>query len=193
MKIAVVRGDFLGGWEIPVFELWLKRHEVTIFTGKIPVNNVVIPLASPTGGSGFKVEKLFCPVDLNFGKVSRWKMGILNRLFIDAHVLFGLEEKLKGFDVVYTAETSYFFSLQCIWAKRQGCVKKVIVHCFENIPFNNEKIWGRKWLKQTVLREADGFIVPTEGARKVLILEGADEKKIFKLIPGVDLKHFKPL
>lgn len=186
MKIAVVRGDFMGGWEVPVYEPWLKRHEVTIFTGKIPVNKVIIP-------QGFKVEKLFSPVDLNFGKISRWKMGILNRLFIDAHILFGLEEKLKGFDVVYTAETSYFFTLQCIWAKRKGYVKKVIVHCFENIPFNNEKIWGRKWLKQTALREADKFIVPTEGARKVLLLEGADGKKIFKLIPGVDLKHFKPL
>ena len=186
MKIAIVRGDFLGGWEVPVFTPWLKKHEVTIFTGKNPVNKVIIP-------PGFKVEKLFSPVDLNFGKISRWKMAILNRLFIDAHVLFGLEEKLKGFDVAYTGETSYFFTLQCIWAKRQGFVKKVIVHCFENIPFNNEKIWGRKWLKQTVLHQADKFIVPTEGARKVLLLEGANPDKITLLKPGIDLEHFKPL
>lgn len=175
----------MGRWEVPVFEPWLERHEVTIFTGKIPVNNVVIPL-------GFKVEKLFSPVDLNFGKIERWKMAILNRLFIDAHVLFGLEEKLKGFDVAYTAETSYFFTLQCIWAKRRGFVKKVVIHCFENIPFNNEAIWGRKWLKQTVLREADRFIVPTEGARKVLLLEGAEPKKVTLLKPGIDLKRFYP-
>lgn len=185
MKIAVVRGDFLSGWELPIFEPWLKNHEVTLFLGKKPIYNVSID-------KRFKVERLFCPVDLCFGKVRRWQMAILNRVFVDAHFLFGLEEKLKGFDVAYTAETFYNFSRQCIRAKKKGYIKAVVMHVGENIAFNNEGIWGRKELKQEVMAGTDKFIAITDQARKVLIQEGADPSKIVRADPGVDLTRFKP-
>lgn len=185
MKIAIVRGDFLSDWEIPIFLPLTKNHDVTIFTGKKPVYNVPIP-------AQFNVERLFSPVDLNFGNISRIKMGILNRLFIDAHVLFGLEEKLKGFDIVYTAETFYYFTYQSILAKRKGYIKKVIMHVGENIPFNNEGIPGRRKLKQIALKETDKFIAITDTARDVLIKEGADPGKIIRADIGINLSFFKP-
>jgi len=185
MKIAVVRGDFLSGWEMPIFEPWLKRHEVTLFLGKKLVGNKFeIP-------KGFKVERLFSPVDLNFGQVRRLLMAILNRLFIDAHVLFGLEEGLKGYDVVYIAETFYKFCWQAVQAKKKGYVKAVVAHIGENILFNNEGIWGRKKLKQEVIAGVDKFICITNRAKKVLIKEGADPKKIIRLTQGIDLERFR--
>lgn len=185
MKIAIVRGDFLSSWEIPLFAPLLKNNEVTVFVGRYPVYNVQLP-------KGMKKVSLWSPADLNFGKVSRWKMAILNRLFIDAHILFGLEEKLKGFDVVYTAETFYNFSRQCVVAKQKGYVKKVVMHVGENIPFNNEGIWGRRQLKQIVIAGTDKFVAITDKAREVLIAEGADPKKIVRATLGVDLTHFQP-
>lgn len=186
MKIAVIRGDFLSGWEIPIFEPWLKRHEVTLFLGKKLVGNkFIIP-------DGFKVRRLFSPVDLNFGTVKRPLMAILNRMFIDAHVLVGLEEELKGFDIAYIAETFYKFSWQAVQAKRKGYVKAVVMHVGENIPFNNEGIWGRKALKREVIANTDKFICITEQAKRVLLMEGAVASRIVRATPGVDLSLFNP-
>lgn len=186
MKIAVVRGDFLSGWELPIFEPWLKNNKVTLFLGKIPIFKLSIP-------KGFKVVRLWNPVDLNFGMVRRPLMAALNRVFIDAHLLFGLERELKGYDVAYTAETFYNYSRQCVEAREKGLVKAVVMHAGENIVFNNEGIWGRRALKQYVINGTDKFIAITDRARDVLIEEGADPKKIVRLNPGVDLKVFRPL
>ena len=185
MKIGVVRGDFISSWEIPIFKPWTKKNEVTLFLGQIPIYKVEIPKT-------IRVKNLFSPVDLNFGKVNRYLMAVLNRIFIDAHVLFGLVWKLRGFDVAYTAETFYFFTFQCILARKLGFIKKVAMHVGENIAFNNEGIWGRKLLKKFAIKNTDVFICITEQAKDVLILEGADPKKIVRANPGVDLTLFKP-
>ena len=186
MKIAVVRGDYLSAWEMPIYEAWLKNHEVTIFTGKFPVYKINF-------APGFKVEKLWSPADLNFGKVKRWKMAILNRIFVDAHVLFGLEEKLRGFDVAYVSETFYGFTHQCLEAKKKGYLKSVVSHASENTPFNNESIWGKGAWKQQAMREMEKFVAITAGAEKVLLQEGCDSEKIVRLYPGIDRRIFKPL
>lgn len=120
-------------------------------------------------------------------------MAVLNRIFIDAHVLFGLEDKLKDFDVIYTAETFYKFTDQSINSKVNGDVKSVCCHAGENIAFNNEGIWGRRAMKQRAIREMDKFVAITDKARDVLIEEGCDPAKIVRLNPGVDLTVFKPI
>ena len=186
MKIAIVRGDFLSAWEIPIFEPLTKHHDVTLFLGLKPVYKVPIP-------KSFKIVNLPCPVDLNFGKINRYLMAILNRVFIDAHVLFGLVWKLRGYDVAYTAETFYFFTFQCILAKKLGFIKKVAMHVGENIAFNNEGIWGRRFLKQVAIKNTDVFICITNQAKDVLILEGADPKKIVRADPGIDLTLFNQI
>lgn len=185
MKIAIVRGDFLSSWEIPNFQYLIKKHDVTFFLGKFPVSKVEIPPKA-------KVISLWSPADLNFGKVSRFRMAILNRLFVDAHVLFGLEEALKGFDAAYTAETFYSFTDQCLTAKNRGFVKRVYCHAGENIAFNNEGIWGRRSRKQRAIKEMDKFVAITEVARDVLLTEGCRPDKIVRAQPGVDLSLFHP-
>ena len=88
MKIAIVRGDFAAPGELPNFFPLAVHNQLSLFTGFFPVWNL--------GNTyGIKVEKLISPVDLNFGKISRFKMALLNRIFIDAHKLFGLENKLQ--------------------------------------------------------------------------------------------------
>ncbi len=185
MKIAIVRGDYLSSWEIPNLAYLYEHHDVIFFIGKVPVYKVNFPKEA-------KVVSLWSPADLNFGKISRWKMAILNRLFIDAHVLFGLEEKLKGFDIAYVSETYFGFTHQCLEAKKKGYVKSVVSYESENTPFNNEGIWGKRAWKQQALREMDKFVAITEGAKKVLITEGCDPAKIVRLQPGVDLNIFRP-
>lgn len=185
MEIALIRGDFISPSELANFRPLTKRHHVTVFTGLNPVWDVSLE-------NDFEIIQLPSPVDLNFGKIKRPIMSVLNRTFTDAHVLFGLEEKLKGFDIAHTAETYYFYTQQCLNAKKKKNVKKVISTVWENIPFNNEGIAGRKEFKKRALKEVDLFLPVTNRAKEVLVNEGCDKTKIKVLNPGVNLKLFRP-
>ena len=184
MKIAIVRGDFAAPGELPNFFPLAVHNQLSLFTGFFPVWNL--------GNTyGIKVEKLISPVDLNFGKISRFKMALLNRIFIDAHKLFGLENKLQEFDIAHCAETYYSFTQQCINAKEKGFIKAVFSTAWENIPFNNEGIRGRKEYKMRAFKKIDLFLAVTKRAKNVLIEEGCNSQKIEVLMPGVDLNRFK--
>lgn len=185
VKIAIVRGDFAAPSEFYNFEEIAKRNTVCLFTGKVPVWDL-------SRIKFIKIIRLFSPVDLNFGRISLWKMAILNRIFTDAHVLFGLEDKLKGFDIAHTAETYYSYTQQCIDAKNKGYVKKVISSVWENIAFNNEGIRGRKAFKENAYKKVDMFLALTEKAKDVLIQEGCNPTKVKVLKLGVDLDKFIP-
>lgn len=175
--IAIIRGTFLNRYEMQFFEPLVHDFRITAFGSLTPFHDQF----------SFPVVKLASPMDLpDFP----YKMQILNRMFIDAHYLWGLEEKLQGFDVVHTAETYYHFTRQALNAKKKGYVKKVIATVLENIPFNNEGIWGRKSFKARARNELDHIIALTNKTRDALITEGADPKKITVIPHFVDTKRF---
>lgn len=185
MKIAIVRGDFASPWELQNFRYLTERHKLTLFTGLQPVADI-------SKLDWLEVVKLPSPVDLNFGQVSRFTMALLNRIFVDAHYLLGLEKRLKGFDVVHCAETYYSYTQQGIQAKKLGYVKKVVSTVWENIPFNNENISGRKNYIINSFSNVDCFLAVTNGAKQALIAEGCPRGKISVLMPGVDQSIFCP-
>ena len=118
-----------------------------------------------------------------------YKMSILNRLFVDAHYLWGLEEKLRGFDIIHSAETYFHYTQQCLNARRKA---NVIATVLENIPFNNEGIWGRKKFKARARKELDHIVALTNKTRDALLTEGTDPKKITVIAHFVDTKRFVP-
>lgn len=178
-KIALVRGKFLNAYEMQSFEPLVKKYDITAFGSLHSFHN----------SFAFPTVNLPSPMDLpDFPK----KMGIINRIYTDAHYLYGLEEKLKGFDLVHSAETYFHYTQQALNAKKRGYVKKVIATVLENIPFNNEGIWGRKEFKERARKELDHIIALTQRTKDTLILEGADPKKITVVSHGVDTKRFIP-
>ena len=181
-NIAIVRGKFLNKYEMQFYEPLVKEFSLTAFGSLTPYHDRF----------AFPVVKLPSPMDISCGAGSLFARPILNRLFIDAHYLFGLEEKLHGFDLVHTAETYYHYTQQCLNAKRKGYVKKVIATVLENIPFNNEGIWGRKNYKRRSREELDHIIALTHKTKETLLAEGTDPKKISVISHFVDTKRFKP-
>ena len=178
-KIAIVRGKYLNQYEMQSFEPLRARYDITAFSSLMPFHETF----------AFPVVKLLSPMDVGHFP---YKMQILNRLYKDAQFLYGLENSLEGFDIAHTAETYFNYTQQCLNAKKKGYVKKVVVTVWENIPFNNEGIKGRKEMKQRVVHEADHFIAVSERAKLALLLEGVEEKKISIIHPGVDIKRFTP-
>lgn len=161
------------------FEPLAKKFNITAFGSEKPYHD----------SFAFPVVKLPSPMD---SPEFPYKMSVLNRLFVDAHYLHRLEGALKGFDLVHTAETYFRYTQQCLNAKRKGYVKKVIATVLENIPHNNEGIWGRKKFKSRARSELDHMIALTRKTKEALILEGADESKISVISHFVDTGRFKP-
>lgn len=179
MKIAVVRGKHLNKYEMQLYEPLAKKFQLVGFGSLKPFHD----------NFAFPVIKLPSPMDLpDFP----YKMQILNRFFIDAQYLFGLEKELKGFDIAHTAETYMHFTQQCLNAKKKGYVKKVIATVFENIPFGNEGIWGRKQFKKRAIKELDHIVAISERSKEALILEGTVPKKITVINQHIDTKAFQP-
>lgn len=178
-KIAIVRGKFLNKYEMQFYEPLVRQFDIRAFGSLTPYHDQF----------AFPVTKLPSPMDLpDFP----YKMPILNRLFTDAHYLYGLEEKLRGFDIVHSAETYYRYTQQALNAKKKGYVKKVIATVLENIPFNNEGIWGRKQFKARARKELDHIIALTHKTKDALLAEGADPKKITVISHFIDTKLFAP-
>lgn len=180
MNIALVRGKFLNAYEMQLFEKLPKKYRLTAFGSLNPYHDTF----------SFPVVKLPSPMDLpDFP----YKMQVLNRLFIDAHYLFGLEKRLKAFDLVHTAETYYHYTQQALNAKKNGYVKKVIATVLENIPFNNEDIWGRKRFKERARRELDHIVALTNKTKEALVAEGCDPKKITVIGHAINTQRFFPV
>lgn len=182
MNIALVRGAFLAQYEAQLYYPLLKKHNFVAFSSLNPIHK----------DFPFELVRLPSPMDIPFGSLSRFKMPLLNRLFIDAHYLFGLESRLDGFDIAHCADTFYSFTHQSILAKKNGKVKKVVATIFENIPFNNEGIWGRKEYKSLAINNIDHFIAISNRSKEALILEGCNPDKISVIGQRIDTKNFFP-
>lgn len=178
-KVAIVRGKFLNQYEMQLFEPLTRKYSITAFGSLLPYHDRF----------AFPVVKLPSPMDL---PEFPYKMPVLNRLFIDAHHLFGLEQKLRGFDLAHTAETYFYYTHQCLQAKKRGYVKKVIATVYENIAHNNEGIWGRKELKSQARRELDHIIAISQRSKLALVKEGADPRKISVIGHFIDTNRFSP-
>ncbi len=178
-KIAIVRGKFLNRYEMQFFAPLVTRYDMTAFASLTPYHDRF----------AFPVVKLPSPMDI---PDVPYKMPVLNRLFTDAHYLFGLEHALKGYDLVHTAETYFRYTQQCLDAKKRGYVQKVIATVLENIPFNNEGIRGRKAYKQRARRELDHLIALTEKTKEAMIKEGTDPQKITVIRHFIDTTRFAP-
>lgn len=179
MKVAIVRGSYFNQYEMQNYEPLAKKHQLVGFSGLKTIHSKY----------KFPLTRLPSPVDLpNFP----YKMPILNRLCLgDAMYLLGLEEKLKGFDIVHTRETYFYFTQQALNAKKRGYVKKVVCTCSETIPFNHEGIWNRRQFKKRAIREVDWFHCLTNKARLCLIKEGCNPDKIIVFPYGIDQTRIK--
>ena len=179
-KVFIVRGGFLNPFEMQNYYPLAEKFDITAVSSKFPISDKIdIPLI-----------KLLSPTDLPNLPL---KYPLLNRLFTDAHRLFGLEKVIRGADIVHVAETYYGYTHQAVVAKRRGLVKNIVSTVWEVIPHNNEGIRGRKKYKKLARENTDHFIAVTDLAKKTLIKEGVSEKKITVIPMGVDLAKFKPV
>lgn len=178
-KIALVRGPNLNKWEIQNISPLCNEFAITAFAS-----------------SNHNFDLTDFPLEIkrlhSFGQSLRAKFlrKTLNPFYGDYHDLIGLENTLEGYDIIHSAETSYYFTYQAARARKRYN-SKLIVTVWENIPFlyNNARV---KKNKQFIFENTDLFLAVTERAKEVLLLEGVPEDKIRIQPYGINIEHFKP-
>ena len=116
MKISIIRGAFINPYEMQNYYPLERYHDIVAVSSKRPLNSDIdLPLV-----------KLLSPTDM---PNIPFKYPILNRLFVDAHYLLGLENVLKGCDIAHVAETYYHYTIQAIMAKKKGQRTKLGLVC----------------------------------------------------------------
>lgn len=180
MKISLVRAAYLNPFDLQNFYALSMKHQITAYSSLNPINDKI----------KLDLVKLFSPTDLPLPR--KYKYQVLNRLFSDAHLLYGLEDHIKGSDIVHVNEKYYGYTAQACKEKVSGRVKAIVSTCAETIPFNNESLKGRKNNKLFTRDIIDRYIALTQKAKNVLLNEGTDSSKIDIIPMGIDLDKFKP-
>lgn len=187
MKLAVVRGPFLNPFDAAPYAWLGSRLQVEAFAARRSLAEAAA-VALPT-------RLLRCPET----ELSLKHARTLNRatwFFGRGYQLLGLQERLRGFDVINTAETYFGFSLQAARAAQRFGIP-LVVTVKETIP-EAERVhrWRRRGLeartKAEVKSAAHRFIAVSNLAAAALLQDGVDPERITVVPPGVDIEIFRP-
>lgn len=179
-RVVVLRGHQANPWELRPWTLLEDRFDV------------VVP--EPTRGDGFDTSTL--PLRRVAARTVRdmlpkGRLGdVLTRVPGDRYL--GLEDVLRGADVVHTQELGYWYSAQA--ARLRGRVGyKLVTNAWETLPFAGayRNVRTRPY-REAVLRETDLFLPATERARDALLVEGAPADRLVVCAPGIDTDRFRP-
>ena len=193
LKIAFIRGRNLNKWEMQNYEKIKFEFNITCFTSVFNRFNI--------NGFSFPVKKSFC-FDEIFDYIPGYQRfvrnDILNKKFKNILIkytcsdyLFNLENNLKNFDIVHTAEIYNAYTIQAVEAKKKGIIKKLIVTVWENIPYYEHLLKYDLDIVQ-INKYVDKFLVVSSRASFALQIKGIESQKIEILKPGVNLNKFFP-
>lgn len=179
-RVVVLRGHQANPWELRPWTLLADRFDV------------VVP--RPVRGDGFDTSSL--PLERVEARTLRdvlpkGRVGdLLARVPGDRYL--GLEDVLRGADVVHTQELGYWYSAQAARLKDR-LRYRLVANVWETLPFAGayRNVRTRPY-REAVLRHTDLFLPATERARDALLVEGAPADRLSVCAPGVDTSRFRP-
>ncbi len=189
LRVAIVRGNDLEARELLMFdELWQLGEIAPAAFGDIPttrygIDGVRLPI-SILPSLGARLRRL--PLGRTLSEVIERNTNLRLAKSI------GLERSLMGFDIVNVRETFHAQSAQAALAVRQMPASRLVVSCFENIPFRYEESELAARHKSLVRASADLFVANSPGARLALLSEGVDDSRIEVIPPAIDTERFAP-
>jgi len=185
IRVAWVRGAYLNPFEGQNYVFDPKDGiDITGFSSRFPLG----------GGLRFPVVKLPSIADLYAGRhleaIGRGVRFIANRVIGDAQNLVGLEKAVSGFDIVHTADPTYYYSYQLARMRKDGDIRCLVATSWETIPRNNESAQAKKRMKYFVHSYIDAYVCHSDKAKRALITEGVTPDKIEVIPLGVDMTRF---
>lgn len=189
IKVAMIRGANLNRYELQTYERLSQSSdfEIITFSALLPEHD--------TSSIALPNRKILCTEDfvryLVPGRIKKHARFTLNNIIGVKQLMFGLTGKLEGFEIVHTADPSYYFSYQAAKAKDKYNFRLVVTQ-WENVPFLYERNKLMRKVKYTVMTKANHFIAMSERAKETLSLEGVSPEKITVAPVGVDIDRFRP-
>ena len=176
-RVVLLRGHSANPWDLRPWELLRDRFDVRVLV---------------TGSNAFDLAGLELPVE-HIGAVRdrlpKGRAGDLAALALgDRYV--GLEDKLRGADIVHAAEIGVPYSHgPAVLRGRLGF--RLVLTVWETIPFGEayRRFRGKRQRRETIPR-VDLFLPATERARQMLLLEGAPAERCEVAPPGIDTTRF---
>lgn len=104
--------------------------------------------------------------------------------------LLGFHRAVTESDILCPVDLGHPTSYQSVQERRFG--KKVVVQCWDNIPFNWPHDRPLREHYESVLDEADLFLAMTEDARRTLTSMGVRDSRIARINIGLNLDFFRP-
>jgi glycosyltransferase involved in cell wall biosynthesis len=190
LKIAILKGNRLNRWNLALYECAarLAPHssplEIRVFTAADKMID--------TGSLQIPVETL--PYEYEAGPLWQryWSRLQYRRLHARAgydFALYGLQEKLKGFDLIQSWETFNTYSRDAVRAAAKWG-SKTLITVWEDRAHHMNQFPLRAAIQKEVRSLANAFLVYTDAARRALIEEGVKSERIHRVWPGVDLARY---
>ena len=176
-RVVLLRGHSANPWDLRPWELLRDRFDVRVLV---------------TGSNAFDLSRLALPVEpvgALRDRLPKGRSGDLATLAIGDRYL-GLEERLRGADIVHAAEIGVPYShAPALLRDRLGF--RLVLTVWETIPFGEayRRFRGKRQRRETV-PQVDLFLPATERARRMLLLEGAPAERCEVAPPGIDASRF---
>lgn len=117
-------------------------------------------------------------------------IGIVSPYRYYHQYLLGFHKAVQPVDILCPVDLGHPTSYQSVRERRFG--KKVVVQCWDNIPFNWPHDRPLKEHYEGVLDGADHFLAMTEDARRTLKSMGVRDERISRVNIGLNLEFFRP-
>jgi alpha-maltose-1-phosphate synthase len=173
-RVAVLRGRDANPFELQNYQPLVPKWDLSLIAavnGAYSIDSLGLPTA--------------CLRDLADQRVARRLLGDRSGR------LLRLEKAIAGSAIVHSAETFLPISEQAAELRSKHGFKLVLT-CWENIPFLYEDAPALARRKQAVRESTDLFIAVTERAREALLLERVPAERIVVQPMGVDHDVFRP-
>lgn len=184
LRVALVRGTLMRPVDVPSYAFDPDEGvEAELFVSR--------GLAGRIGPVPFPVHALRSPADLHA------RLPLPARMLVNAAVwntdhLAGLEERVRGFDLVHTVEVHAPMVEQSLRLRDAGHVRAVVSTVMENIPFFPASSPVVRARVARIAPRLDLIVAVTERARLHVLSHGADPDRVVVLPVGVDTDRFAP-
>ena len=152
-----------------------KRSRVTEAQAGMPIRRLALPLVAsrlaPTLVGGYLI-----------GWVSPYRYY--------HQYLRGFHRAVQSVDILCPVDLGHPTSYQSVMERKFG--KKVVVQCWDNIPFNWPNDRPIRHHYEAVLDGADHFLALTDDSRRALRAMGVREERISRVNIGVDTEFWRP-
>jgi glycosyltransferase involved in cell wall biosynthesis len=173
-RVAILRGESLNPFELQSYEPLLGTYDLVAIGARRGAHELELPRVP--------VVRLRNPPR---GRVAHRVLGDRTAR------LRGLRRALAGSAVVHSAETFLPISEQAA-ALKDELGFKLVLTCWETIPFLHDEDPRVGARKRAVRAAADLYLAVTERAREALLLEGVPADRIAVQPVGVDRTRFRP-